>query len=598
MIRKGKRLDFALAAVAPLLPALLGFFKILNGDIGFHVATGRAIDLAGKVPTTNVLSFAQDSQPWVLHQWLPAYLFHHVDQLVGPAGLVLLKCVVIYVTFLFLWLAMRMRSDSRSWCLFWFTVAAGAAASRFFVRPYLFSMMGVSVLLYLLARYELTDKRAYLLAAAAIVAPFAALHAGVIYLLLIFGAAAAAGFAAWLLGFRPREGGPAARDIGLAFGAALLLTMLVVAFESPWGLESLTLPFRFSTNEYFHQHLVEFRPLPFDLAIYPFAWLLLASVWAMFIVAVWRTHGTFMMLKGRRVMLFELFCLAGFTWLVLKHQRLIFAFAIVAAFLLARWTNVLARVVRGRDLMRRVIAGAAVVVAICALFVQFTSARLGPGVDDRFYPARIFDFVEQHELPDHAYVSDSWGGHWLWKFYPTRRGFYDNRLEAYSFEFFKDVYQSIRYGEEGWQEKLDDSGVNTLVLKYSTPGERRFQEGRPNLRDLAFGSPAWCLVFYDDIGMVLVRRDPRFCTGCPEYAAFNPDTLSAAPGVSADKLAAELNRAWEAMPSGRTCAALAMWEASQGRRGEAARLLRDGLRQYPGHPLLEQVAANVAGGTP
>ncbi len=594
---------------APVFPALLACFKIVNGDIGFHVATGRAIGLLGHVPRENVLSFAEANHTWVLHQWLPALLFERIDTALGPSALVVVKVAVIYVTFLLLWMAIERRNEGEDrWLpLLWFALAASAAACRFYVRPYIFSTLGMALFLYLTADYRRTGKVSRLVVAAIATGIFASLHAGVVYILLLFLSLATAG----ALAFAVSKRDPATRKVAVAtcisFVTALILSGIAAAIESPWGVEALTLPFRFSTNEYFHAHLVEFRPPPLNLEVFPFYWLLLAAGGFFLLFRVYQAFSNRRNSPDWFGLLFETLALLGFGYLSLKHQRLVFPFALVAGFVLAGWTGDF-RAPRPRlfdaprprlfdaPRPRRWVAGlaglAAVVVAAGGMFVQFTNARPGVGVDDRYYPARIFDFIEAQDLPGEAYVSDGWGGQWLWRFYPDRRVFYDNRLEAYSFEFFREQYQGIRYGEEGWQEKLEHYKIDMLVLKYSTAGERRFQEGRPNIRDLAFESPAWRLVFWDDLGEVFVRADTEYtgCASCPDYRAFNPDTLNPAPGVEPGVVAAELAAVWRDTPSARGCFGLSMATLDLGDVGGAVAVLREGLERFPDSPLLLRLA--------
>lgn len=585
-----KAFDIFLALAVPLLPALLGFFKIINADIGFHVATGRAISNLGRIPVTNVLSFAQGDQPWVLHQWLPAWLFFKVEMLAGTGALVYLKCVVIYATFLLLWLALTRRTRSRWIALLFFTLAAAASASRFYVRPFIFSMTALTLFLYLSARWEEEKRPLFLYLMIPACALFAGLHAGIIYTLLAFTALTVATGAAALA--RRRAGSQEvaadkleARTVALSFGGALLTCVLVVSIESPWGLESLTLPFKFSSNTYFHQHLAEFRPLPLNLSVHPFTWALLIAAPVLCALHLWRRRRGLPDEQGRlRQMLFEVFLLLGFGYLVLKHQRIVYAFALVAAFAGVRWLDVLVRTIGNPRLVTALLATTAIATGGAAIATQFTHARFGAGVDDRFYPAGALDFVEKHDLPGEAYVSDAWGGHWLWRFYPERKVFYDNRLEAYSFDFYRTVYQAIRYGEEGWQEKLDEHGINLLLLKYSTPREREFQEWKPNIRDLAFASPQWRLVYWDDIGQMFVRRGSigDACHECPDLIHFNPDTLQVRKGSDERGAAGgEVEWIWRNMPSGRACYVLSEMLIAQGRIGEAVEVLRDGLERYP-----------------
>lgn len=594
----------------PLFPAFLAFFQVLNRDIGFHVATGRAIRLLGEVPRTNVLSFAQPDQPWILHQWLPATLFERLDAVWGPAALVWFKVGVIYLTFLFLWLALERTAQRKLSALLWFVLAASAAACRFYVRPYIFSMLGLSLLLFVLgalasrrhpALGALASRR-HLALAGLLAGAFAALHAGVVYLLLVFVALAGAALGAILLRPKAPEARPQLTAAVVGLAVALLTAAAVAWLESPWGVKALLLPFQFSSSEYFHQHLVEYRPPAFDLAVYPFFWTLVGASAA---IGIWRTVLLVRRLKEQTyselaLYLFRLFLLGGFTLLALKHQRIVFPYALVAAFVLSGWTTVCLRHLVSAEAQSRLRQGAllaaALIIAAGAIHLQFTNARFGTGVDQRFHPGKLFDFVEQQGLPPEAYVSDSWGGAWLWRFYPQRKVFYDNRLEAYSFEFYKDTYQAIRYGEKGWQEMLDRYSINTLALRYSTPGERRFQQGKPNIRDLAFESSDWSLVYWDEVGQLFVRPGLLpLCVqqrGCQEWRHFNPDTLRPARGSTQAEVELELQAVWSLQPNPLACYALARLLAADGHWERAVPLLKEGLERFGDNPMLIQLAAS------
>ena len=425
-----------------------------------------------------------------------------------------------------------------------------------------------------------------------------------VYLLLVFLALLGATICAALLRRKAPEARPCLAGAGLGLAVALATAAAVTWLESPWGVKALLLPFQFSSSEYFHAHLVEYRPPAFDLSIFPFFW---SMVGASGLLLAVRTallgrgfkERTFVELRD---FAFELFLLGGFTFLALKHQRIVFPYAIVAAFVLTGWTQaVLSRFpAESRVALpgRIAVATGILVIGAAGLQLQFSNARFGPGVDHRYHPAALLNFVESQDLPGEAYVSDAWGGAWLWHFYPQKKVFYDNRLEAYSFEFYKFVYQSIRYGEEGWQDKLDGYDVNTLVLKYSTPGEREFQQGRPNIRDLAFASPHWSLVRWDELGQVFVRSHLlsrcALPEGCVELKHFNSDTLMPANGSTDRDVEQELRLVWGRFPNPLACYALARLLVVDGKKDEGAALLKDGLARYPDNPMLLQLAVGLA----
>ena len=104
-------------------------------------------------------------------------------------------------------------------------------------------------------------------------------------------------------------------------------------------------------------------------------------------------------------------------------------------------------------------------------------------------------------------------------------------MECYEESTYIDVYQAIRYGEPGWRQQVDRLGIRSFVLKYTTPGERRFQGGKPNVRQQLFADPNWLLVDFDDVAAVYVHRDhlPAGVTTLEPFP-LDPDTGRARPG--------------------------------------------------------------------
>lgn len=584
-----------LAPILALFPGILACIDVGNRDIGFHVATGRAIDLLGAVPRTNVLSYTNPEHPWILHQWIPAYLYHRMDQAFGPAGLVAVKALVVWATFTFLWLALRRRATTWGGAALWFALAASAAFPRFLVRPFVFSMLGLAVLLWGLtfapaAGTRLREWRPFLIITTTAVALTSILHAGFVYLWIV-ALAWAAGVGVDAVVPRPDRDPDRWRRVGLVAGWLVLMgaaSALLLTLANPYGVEVLLLPFRFSTDTWFHAHLVEYRPPPFLPALFPGLWgaLFLGGVVLAGSALVRARRGG---LGGAHV--FGLLALGAYSWLVLKHQRIMYPYALVAAYVAAPWTDDLITLLRGRA--RRVAVGVVVAVAVAlsgySLHLWATHGSPGFGLDERHHPARLLDFVESEGLPDPTFVSDAWGGTWLWAFYPERRAFVDNRLEAYPFEFYKEVYQSIRYGEEGWEEKLAGYGVKTAIFKYGTKGELHFLEGRPSIRQRMLEDEDWRLVYWDDLGQVFVRRDavPPGCDRCTDTRHFDPDRMEGSrPTIHL--VAGEAREVLEKSgPSVRAYTALIMGHWVMGERNQAVLILDEALEAFPGNAELE-----------
>jgi len=76
---------FAAFAFTIILPTLL-----LDGDTGWHIATGAWIVAHGSVPTHDPFSFSAAGHPWVAHEWLSELVMYASYRAAGWTGLNLL----------------------------------------------------------------------------------------------------------------------------------------------------------------------------------------------------------------------------------------------------------------------------------------------------------------------------------------------------------------------------------------------------------------------------------------------------------------------------------------------------------------------------
>jgi hypothetical protein len=511
--------------------ASMACFEASDGDLGFHLATGREILHSGRIPATNVLSFTEPLHPWLLHQWLPAVVFEWCWQHGGLAALMALKLLVVTATWLLVYAAARALAATplvaASCCL----CAAAASAFRFELRPYLFTHLTLAVTLWALCesasdRADATaSRRAQLWAAGALCAG-CQLHAGaldsaLILLVFAFGVALEPWRARWLgtvplapHGSRAAFGFVAAAVFGL--GAAAL----VLALYHPWGARVLAFPFEMATQRYWGEHLVEFRhawKLPLPLLLAYWAWL------ATVLLALTT--------QSRRMHLGLWLCAATYAALSLWYVRMVYAFAIVSVPLVAAAVSQRAAATTSHRpgwLRVGLRAREALFVLLCVTAPAYVYRDHAPGIglSPGTWPMGHFAYIRSQALRGPAFLSDAWGGPFLGVFYPQQKVFFDNRLEAYSEQFARDVYQHIRYGAPGWDRLLDHYGVEFLVLRYTTPGEAGFQRGAPNLRQHLARDPRYSLVYFDDVGELFVRREGR------NAAIANAQAI---PGVDPDR---------------------------------------------------------------
>lgn len=590
----------------PVLAAFgLSVFELHNDDAGFHLATGRFIRETGTVPSTNPFSYAHDGATWIQHQWLPAVGMSLVVDAVGPKGLVLVKATLVAAIFGVLALLLaRLRVQAHAGALL-LAVAVAAAANRFYERPYLVSLLALAITVSALLLWRRGAGRWAPFSAVLVPAVAVHLHAGALDSLLVWaallgGLLAERALPRWAAAPDGDVADPPLRRALAGFGVMVVLIVAGAALLAPSGLLLLTLPVRFSASAYWHEHLVEFRPLPFDRAVL-LQWLAVAVGAATAALAIARRR------------LVEALLVGGFVLLGLRHLRMIWPMATVVT----ATAGALLADAGPRALARRATRWATPALAVTLLLVAATEQaerfRMGlgdDGVDHRHHALRLVDLAGT--LPGRHYVSDGLAGTWLWRNYRAvgpagpipedeqQRVLVHNCLECYDERTYIDQYQSIRYGEPGWDRKLADLGVQTLLLKHTSHGERRLQGGKPNLRQHVFADPSWVLVDFDDTAAVWTRRDantalPPTLDGFP----VDPDSGRPAPDATWPEARAALAAHAASHPTETRSARLLLMLATRAgdaqTAAEAARLI---LTRDPTAPDAEELLRRAQGAPP
>ncbi len=434
-------------------------------------------------------------------------------------------------------------------------------------------------------------------AAGLVTAVAAHVHAGAITVFALL-CAVAAGLAveplrARLLRDEPRGIGPApaaylpaaARLAGVAAGA-VALAALTLALYHPQGARPLLVPFQLGSDPDLRQHVVEYRS-PFAL---PFASLHLYWAFAAISAAMILRH-------AGRLSAGLLVPFLAFAALSLRYARAVDAFAIVTAPTLAVALDALLA-----PPLARAPALGLFALALLALGLpvdRWSFVPPGVGIVESVWPTSMFGFIADQHIAGPAFVSDGWAGPFLGAFYPRERAFFDPRFEAYSPAFVRDVYRSIRYGEPGWDEQLNRYGVQLVLLKYTTPGERAFEGGRENLRQLLAKSPRWALVGFGDAGEIFVRREGPNADVAARHAIPGVDPDEGAFLVPPALAAAPLLRAVsDGFQDNRVIALAAAAVAAGGDRATALRLLDQADARRPGDPNVLAVRARIEAAPP
>lgn len=141
---------FRNASITVAVAMFLVTSPVFDCDLYWHLANGRAMVESGSIVNEEIFSFTSHGTRFTNHEWLSQLAFHEVWRTGGPNGLVALKLAFSAVIALLMF-STASHHGLRGWQAGLPAVLAVAAGlSRYEVRPELFSLLGIALLIRLL----------------------------------------------------------------------------------------------------------------------------------------------------------------------------------------------------------------------------------------------------------------------------------------------------------------------------------------------------------------------------------------------------------------------------------------------------------------
>ena len=458
------RLWSFLAIALPVLATLIA--NLTSVDLAYHLRAGAEILATGAIPAVDTYTFTIAGEPWFDQQWGAQVLLAGVFEVGGWTGLVLLRALLVGVTFGCVYLVARHRGvDERTSALL--AIAAFFLASvALALRPQLFGMALFGLTLLALAVRRERPQAVLVVPVLALL--WANLHGS------FFLAVVAVGWA-WLEDVRERH--PSARR---TFG--VLIATVVATCVTPFGPAVWAYAFGLSTNPLVADRISEWQPpaprdipgLAFFLSGFAVAWLLARRGQR----ASWPT---LLWLGG--LFLLGAYAIRGVAWWPVG------AAVAVAPLLVA---DVPSRVRPGVPRLNAALVGLIVLFGVILLPIWRPSDPvMGPdGVVGLAPPGLTRELVRIVEPGDRLFVPQPWGS-WFEFATPEALVFADSRIELFPPEVWDD-YDTITGGRPGWEDVLRRWEVDYVVV--SEDADDTLEDRLP--------AAGWRLVYEDEDGWI------------------------------------------------------------------------------------------------
>ena len=478
------------AALAALLCATVLFFseKILfvTQDLGRHLMNGRLFFERHIIIPSNYYSYTEPDFPAVTHHWGAGVIFYAVYTAGGFVGLSVFFILMQTATVLLFIGAARRRADW-GYALFAAAAALPLIALRAEIRPEVFTTFFLGAAWYLLARVRdgsLADGWLYLLP----IIQLAWVNTHIFFPLGIL-------CSACFMGDAFLEGRSVRRY------SAVLACAIGACFLNPFGWRGVAEPFlvfkeygymvaenqsvlfmwrRFGSGEYLH----------FGVAL-----VLLAALAA---AALARGGGARLRVEA------ALGLVCGLAAWRLSRCMALFGFVMIPACAAALQVSFDSSSGRARRLAK----GASLALAACGLMLNFTPqtgyasvwhGRKGIGLLEN--AGASADFFIRQGLRGPVFNNYDIGGYLIFYLFPAEKPFVDNRPEAYSVPFMRDVYVGMQENEAVWKKYDERYRFNAIYFFRldMTPWAQPFLVRR-------IYDDAWAPVYVDAFTIIFLRR--------------------------------------------------------------------------------------------
>jgi hypothetical protein len=469
---------------------------IADPDLWGHVRFGQDIVSRGSIASADPYSYLTENEPWINHEWLAEVALASLFNAFGPAGLLLLKTVVMLAMAGLLYRHLHRLGGN--------TLAAGALVlavtyimlvGERTIRPQLFTYL--FFLLWLLVLYAAeTRSPRFLWLAPPIAAVWANFHGGFLagLALLLAWAAARAGRSPLPAIFPrcPRLEKPSGwRTIAACCTLSLLATLL-----NPYGLGLIRFLLRTATVA--RPDIEEWGPI--DLTkTEGLTYLALLAI-CLFALATTRRRRSFSLTA-------IFLCTALLPLVAFRHLPL---FALAAGVLVGEhicdaWKRWIAR---SREPLQapEALSPGRFAIAMLALSggLLFCGANLTESLRIRIdadrcpFPARAVQLLQDSKVQGNLAILFDWGEYAIWHLAPSIKVSYDGRRETVYSDRLCDLNNHWIFGLADWDALFDRHPTDLALV------DKRFA-GCKLLRAKA----GWTLVYEDSLCALFARSESQ-----------------------------------------------------------------------------------------
>ena len=449
---------------------------------------------------------------WVNHQWLSDVLLFSIFNCFGISGLILLKVIVLGVTFLILFKIVYQKKIYLLSISFIF-LAVLASGHRFLLRPFIFNFLFVIIYFYILNAYKYNQRKKLIFLLPFFQIIWNNLHGGSLIGIILICTYLIGELITWKLKlpfqWNEKKAIKEKKYYILLIVAALCMFSGLI---NPNGLTGAFYPFLTLTElnksgyqDVIMKYIAELQPpinlyTLFKIQPYPYYRLLVLLSLGTFIINFRRLNVTrftiyfiflaFSLIANRNIPTFALLAIpiSIFNIKQANIQKILSLSPKIKQFSL---------------LLLQIILLATIITCIFKatapqyLFRNKVIRNFGFGIIHPKYPESAVDFIKNNNISGNLFNTYESGGYLIWKMFPQRKVFIDGRTEVYGPQFYQQ-YVRLFANPQSFDAISEEFNINLILLT-------RIYTATDPFLNYIYQNNHWKLIYFDEISALFIK---------------------------------------------------------------------------------------------
>jgi tetratricopeptide (TPR) repeat protein len=530
---------------------ILANIKVKDPDAFIHIKLGEFAVQNHTIPDRDPFVYTYTDSQYNNSAWLSQIIYYYIFKKAGFTGLIIFNAIIVGCTYaLLFWVTQSLGLSNFLSIIFLLTISY-ASKERFVLRPHIFSLLFLSITVYL-TQIDSLKKRFFLFFVLFLF--WANLHAGFVYGLILLGCCFGGSIIKRIFGKSSEGLKPSVLNFAGAITGSVITPVPLAGYRFSTGLVNLK-----STAD-----VLEWRTLIGSHYTFLTVVVILCIVFFLF---NWRKN------EIKDWLILFIFVPSGF-WAYRNAYELLI---VVTPYAVSGLSEFLKLVKFKEKLNPNPLIEIIPLILVSLYLYDFKLddyySLIGHGINPKYYPSGAINYLKKIKVEGNIFNSFNFGGALAFEFYPERKIFIDGLSSGIALDFLAEYVKATEDGEK-FEKFAGDYNISIVIV----------ESDRGYITREIFNTKKWKMIYWDDNAMILVRSD-MLPEGVMTIDVGDPsDIIYEAMSVPVENslyLLKELNKSKNISDSFMVNLALGLLLRRQGRLNDAIDMLENAFSKQP-----------------